>query len=707
MSQCARVECLDANAVQDLMAGALEASARTLAIQHLDSCSDCRGLVSLLAREATRDAAVDTLRDPEDRVALIETVASLDPDPLAATASPDLLARARIQPQNQVGKQLGRYLLVEQIGAGAMGIVYRAEDPGLGRSVALKLLHQPDEELTERLVREARSMAQVNHPNVVAIYDVGVAEGSTYIAMELVTGTSLRQWQAVERPLVELIEAYLAAGRGLAAAHAAGIVHRDFKPDNVLVGLDGRVRVTDFGLAAVRSTTELTTSSLTAPPADLVLTHSGMVLGTPAYMAPEQFSGGNVDPRTDQFNFCVALYEALYGHRPFRGKTFEELGDAVQAGKIRPAPTGSRISRGLHAIVMRGLSVRPGDRFPAMDHLLAELGRDRARPWRRAAIASAAVAVALGIGLVADFAVRDRISTQIRDSFAATGKQVGRAFGFLTGRFDAAANQMTVHPALRAATSHRDQADFGLATASQDQDNLGKIHDELVSTDWRLWRKFGGKVYPIVFAVADYKGRMLYTSAAPDTWNPRAPVELTPLPWLRAREDQALVLQRTSDPALLQTGLLGPAPKFALAFFFTRTHVLAEEYSGSFVQALDARELLDEIELEDETQLAIVAFDGTSVGAVPTKLLAAAPQGDATVEAEHEGALYQVKSVPFTNFDGKPIGRVVMARALGGVLSLFPGARAVFAGTAAAALVLALLTYLRARRLAGTATVSG
>ncbi|MEJ7602512.1 MAG: hypothetical protein WKG01_31760, partial [Kofleriaceae bacterium] len=199
----------------------------------------------------------------------------------------------------------------------------------------------------------------------------------------------------------------------------------------------------------------------------------------------------------------------------------------------------------------------------------------------------------------------------------------------------------------------------------------------------------------------------LYTSAAPDTWNPRAPVELTSLPWLRAREDQSLVLQRTSDPTLVHTGLLGPAPNFSLAFFFTRTHVLAEEYSGSFVQALDARELLDEIELEDETQLAIVAFDGTSVGAIPRELLDAAPQGDATIEAEHDGGVYQVKSVPFTNFDGRPIGRVVMARALGGVLSLFPGARMVFAGTACAAIVLALLTYLRARRLAGTATVAG
>ncbi len=687
------------------MAGALEPPARSLAIRHLDDCADCRGLISLLARDATRDAAVDTLRDTDKGTGVaVETVASgEEPDPLAATADPanKVITKTRIRPSH-VGLKLGRFTIVERIGSGAMGIVFRADDPGLGRQVALKLLHHPDATLTERLVREARSMAQVSHPNVVTVYDVGIADDSTYIAMELVSGMSLRQWQAIQRPLAEVIEAYLAAGRGLAAAHAAGIVHRDFKPDNVLVGSDGRMRVTDFGLASARPTADLAAESMSVSLDELSLTHSGMVLGTPAYMAPEQFAGGNIDPRTDQFSFCVALYEALYGHRPYKGKTFEELGDNVCSGTMRPVPPGSTVSGALRAIVLRGLSVRPGDRFPSMDHLLAVLGRDRARPWRRAAFASAALAVVLVIGLVADFAVRDRISVQIRDSFAATAKQVGRAFGFLTGRFDAAANQMTVHPALRAATSHRDQADFGLGTVEQDRENLAKIHDELVSTDWRLWRKFGGKVYPIVFAVADYKGRMLYTSAAPDTFDPKAPVELTQIPWLRAREDQAVVLQRTNDPILVKTGLLGPAPGFKLGFFFIRTHVLAEEYSGSLVQALDARELIAEIELEDETRLSIVAFDGGSVGDLPPPLVAAAPPGDATVEAEHDGALYQVKSVPFTNFDGKPMGRVVMARQLGGVLSLFPGARGVFAGAALGALVLALLTYLRARKVAGT-----
>src|SRR5437868_8570514 len=247
------------------MAGALDAAARAAAIAHLDGCPDCRDLISLLARDATRDAAADILRDTDERVpeavaaALRDTQVSLAPrrrsgDPAliaTATASARLAAKKLVTP-SMTGRTLGRYTLADRLGAGAMGVVYRADDVGLGRQVALKLLHRPDDALTDRLIREARSMAQVNHPNVVGVYDVGVTDGTTYIAMELVHGASLRRWQQQSHSVAEIVEVYVAAGRGLAAAHAAGIVHRDFKPDNCLVGSDGRIRVTDFGLAAVR-----------------------------------------------------------------------------------------------------------------------------------------------------------------------------------------------------------------------------------------------------------------------------------------------------------------------------------------------------------------------------------------------------------------------------------------------------------------------
>ena len=277
------MECLDANSVQDLMSGALDEANRASAVKHLDGCDDCRNLLSLLAKEATRDAALSTLGDDKVDLKKLAMTATTSPeqtpfgavptrptpDPLGDTADVSLIRQSGMR---QIGKTFGKYTLVDRIGAGAMGVVYRAEDPGLGRKVALKLLHKPDETLAKRLVQEAKAMAQVNHPNVVQVYDAGITEGSTYIAMELVKGASLRSWQQEKRPLHEVIEAYVAAGRGLAAAHAAGIIHRDFKPDNCLVGADGRVRVTDFGLASARPNDDTDET-----PEELELTNSGVV----------------------------------------------------------------------------------------------------------------------------------------------------------------------------------------------------------------------------------------------------------------------------------------------------------------------------------------------------------------------------------------------------------------------------------------------
>jgi predicted Ser/Thr protein kinase len=703
------VECLDANAVQDLMAGALDVAARASVIAHLDGCPDCRDLISQLARDATRDAAVATLRDNDDlspQATVLETQSSLPPIPkhgasgdpaLVTTAqAPDPLTPTRIRVPIMTGKTLGRYILTDRLGAGAMGVVYRADDVGLGRQVALKVLHRPDGALTDRLVREARSMAQVNHPNVVAVYDVGVADGTTYIAMELVSGTSLKRWQQEAHTVAQIVEAYIAAGRGLAAAHAAGIVHRDFKPDNCLVGADGRIRVTDFGLAAARS-------SDSPRPKDIDLTASGLVLGTPAYMAPEQFTGGNVDPRTDQFNFCVALHEALYGSRPFAGKTFDELGGNVCAGKVRPAPPGSRISGALRAIVLRGLAVRPGDRFPTMDHLLAELGRDRARPWRRTAIAGAAVAAALGLGLVADLVVRDRVTAEIHESFALTGRQTNRAWDGLTARFDTSANQVYSLSVMREVSSNRDQADFGLGTPQADAENLDRIHSELVSQDWTLVQNFAGTQYPTTIAVADYKGRMMFSSAAPA----HGPSDLTHLPWVKTaltQKDRSITLVRTDDPALVATGLLGPSPPGGLGFVYTRTLVLGngqnKEVASAFIQEVDAAKLFGEIQLEEQTLLSIVAPDGTAIGNVPASLVELAARTSGTSEAAAGGVMFQVLAQKIRNFDNQEVGSVVMARRLDSVLpSLFPGARLVFTLTMLGAMAVAIGAALRMRHI--------
>jgi serine/threonine protein kinase len=708
------MECLDANVVQDLMSGALDAGQREGVLGHLDACEDCRELLGITARETLRDqlanqpaAHVASTAPAGNPLRVLDETApgsTLGNAALADTVAPDLLAtpamtaRSATEPPTQ-GRKLGRYTLVERLGAGAMGVVWRAEDPTLGRQVAVKLLRRQDESLTERLVREAQSMAQVNDPNVVTVYEVGTGvDGSTFIAMELVSGESLRKWQTKTRhPIPRLVQAYVAAGRGLAAAHAAGIIHRDFKPDNVLVGEDGRVRVTDFGLAAAKPSAS---GHIPRQISDVNLTTSGSVMGTPAYMAPEQFLGGNVDPRTDQFNFCVALYEALYGERPFEGATYSELADHVCEGRVKPEPAGSNVSRALRAIVLRGLSVKPGDRFATMDELIRELGRDRARPWRRTAIVSAAVAVALGLGLVSDWIVRDRVTGEIRHSFALTREQQKRVMNRLIESFRVTSEVAYREPALREVAAHHDQADFGLGDPQVDRADLEKLHNTLVSTEFVKHRN-------TQLAIADYKGRLLYTSASPETWGgdlkTLAPVKRA----IDAGKGDSVTVLPYADPGLATTGILGPRPPSqGLVVLFERTLALGDkategsEARGFYLQLQDAKQLLDEIALDKQTLLALVAHDGTAIGEVPLALIKAAPADDTIEEVRVDGVSYHVQSLPMTGLaDQGTIAHVVMARPLDGVLSLFPFARLVFALAALAALLLAATTYANARKL--------
>jgi tetratricopeptide (TPR) repeat protein len=342
------------------------------------------------------------------------------------------------------GASIGRYVVLGLIGRGGMGEVYAAYDPELDRKIAIKLLKTRDAAAADgrtRLLREAQAIARLSHPNVVIVHDVGTFGESVFIAMEFVEGNTIGYWlEAKDRSWREILDVYLAAGRGLIAAHAAGLVHRDFKPENVMITKSGQVRVMDFGLAreqgadapsparqqaiaggevaaAMADTFEAgadpdataklgagggAAAMLTSPSGGYLkvkLTQTGAVLGTPAYMAPEQFAGANSDARTDQFSFCVALYEGLYGKRPFDGNNVIEIMANVVGGTVSDPPADARVPGWIRKVLLRGLRVAPGERHESMIALLAALARDpavRRRRWFTAAAGLALLAGATG-----------------------------------------------------------------------------------------------------------------------------------------------------------------------------------------------------------------------------------------------------------------------------------------------------------------------
>ena len=327
--------CLDDQAIVDLLEGRATEAERALIEAHVDGCPSCRSLVAAMARG--KASAAGERVDPADN------------------------------------ERVGRYVLGRRLGSGAMGTVYRARDPELEREVAVKVvradiaLGERAEELHARLLREARTLAKLSHPNVVTVFDAGLWHERVFIAMELVEGMTLTRWMRQQQPsAAKVLALYLAAGRGLAAAHAAGVVHRDFKPDNVLIGADDRPRVVDFGL-----------SRAAARPAEgggggAEETRSGALIGTPAYMSPEQLAGATADARSDQFSFAAALWEALYGQRPFPGVEPEAIAARMRAAPPEPPP-GARVPRALRRILLRALALDPADRFPTQSALLDAL----------------------------------------------------------------------------------------------------------------------------------------------------------------------------------------------------------------------------------------------------------------------------------------------------------------------------------------------
>ncbi len=344
-----------------------------------------------------------------------------DPDALGNTAT-DVGAASRVATPSP-DQVIGRYRIERELGAGGMGVVYAAFDPDLERRVALKVITDGktlDLHARTRLLSEARAMARLNHPNVVTVFEVGSAGGRDYVAMELVDGTTLAEWLRTAKPSRrEIIAAFIDAGRGLAAAHDAGLIHRDFKPHNVLRRRDGCVQVTDFGLARDTETSSEPTSRDTPSPVG-GSTETGSILGTPAYMAPEQWLGTEVGPAADQFAFCIALWEALAGERPYG--TTEVVpptsatvpAAAIKARKTTPVEDmrvaiinrtldASAIPRPLRWTLLRGLEPAPERRWPSIAVLLRRLElvqRLKGLVIVGAAIVAATIAVSLGVAVM-------------------------------------------------------------------------------------------------------------------------------------------------------------------------------------------------------------------------------------------------------------------------------------------------------------------
>ncbi len=370
---------------------------------------------------------------PDNTSKTHENKEDLDSPTVAVNAS----ARARATDAFE-RPELDRYELEEQVGAGGMSVVYAARDTELDRRVALKVMRldvgEPKEQ--ELLHAEARSLAGLNHPNIVPVYDVGYdRQGRVYMAMELVRGKNLRAWlEGTQRSVAAVLDVLIAAGRGLASAHAVELVHCDFKPTNVLVGNDGRVRVVDFGIArrVFRSETQ---SAMTGGSSESGAGQKRQIVGTPRYMSPEQMQGEPLTPSTDQFSFCLTLYEALYGQAPFLGRRVRQRAANIREGNVRPPPRGSLVPKRIHAVILRGLRGDAEARWSSMDELLRALQRSRGRPR---AIGGLVVTGLVGFGVAAAAMVpapdpcmstREEAASvwtpkrraQLRDAFSASG----------------------------------------------------------------------------------------------------------------------------------------------------------------------------------------------------------------------------------------------------------------------------------------------
>ena len=385
--------CLGDGHIADLLDGRAPNDALARAEVHAAGCESCRRVLVAAAK----------VRHGERRD---EAAERTQPNRVVATTGDDAFGDVL---HERLGDIIGRYRIESVVGQGGMGIVYAARDDTLRRTVALKVLARDalGEDGPARLLREARAMASIDHPNVLSVHDVGLHDGLVYIVMDLVEGGDLRRWlREGEHLWRDIVAVFVAAGRGLSAIHRTGLVHRDFKPANVLVGPDRRVQITDFGLVGSAASTQ------TRPDTSLLRgvlgddrTETGRIVGTPRYMSPEQISGAPVDALSDQFSFCVSLWEAVTHSHPFGNGTLVDRFTRMKQG-IAPEAEGPPE---LLAVLRRGLAADPTERFASMDDLVSALERagERKQRRRRATAASLVVMGALGVGVQLGGSTRD------------------------------------------------------------------------------------------------------------------------------------------------------------------------------------------------------------------------------------------------------------------------------------------------------------
>jgi hypothetical protein len=507
--------------------------------------------------------------------------------------------------------------------------------------------------------------------------------------MEKVAGKNLREWlDAAPRSTVEILDVFVGAGHGLIAAHDAGMVHRDFKPDNVLVGRDNRPRVTDFGLAFDQtddSSTDVSLEGMTRP-----------IVGTPSYMAPEQHAGANLDARSDQFSFAVALYEALYGKRPFAGTSRDELVDAVINGRLEAPPAGSRVPASLRAILVRALSVKPGDRYPTLGEMLRALGRERGRRPRQIASGAMIGFVIVAVAFGADWVMRERTHAVTRTSFASARRQLDKLLDLRTDTFNAQADEMYRLPIMQEVATSRDQADFGLGEARDDHARIEHQHETLRSADWvELIKTNAGDV----LAIADQKGRLLFDTANPELWGGDLMAVTAIAGAYGTPTDTYLGVVDAADPVVVSSGILGGVPRKKLYVAFARAKRFGVRPNAMFMQLVEAGRLLQQVGVGESTFLSVVTAEGIAEGRVPESVLLRVANDGIDELTLADGNWLAERTPLRARAQGTAIAQLVLARRTNlGLSGLFPHARETLGVLACLFAFIAFAGFVVARR---------